>query len=46
MKPRASAAAVIAMFQLNSCVAEACGIPLDTFAEKEQRQLAAELGFA
>jgi hypothetical protein len=40
------AAAVIAMFQLNSRVADACGIPLDTFAEKEQRQLGAELGFA
>ena len=39
------AAAVIAMFQLNSRVADACGIPLDSFGEEERRQLGAEFGF-
>lgn len=39
------AAAVIAMFQLNTRVADACGIPLDTFGEENRRQLGVELGF-
>ena len=39
------AAAVIAMFQLNTRVADACGIPLDTFGEESRRQLGVELGF-
>lgn len=39
------AAAVIAMFQLNSRVADACGIPLDSFGEENRRQLGVELGW-
>ena len=39
------ASAVIAMFQLNTRVADACGIPLDTFGEESRRQLGVELGF-
>jgi hypothetical protein len=39
------AAAVISMFQLNTRVADACGIPLDTFGEESRRQLGVELGF-
>ena len=39
------AAAVIAMFQLNTRVADACGIPLDEFGEEARRELGTELGF-
>lgn len=39
------AAAVIAMFQLNTRVADACGIPLDNFGEEARRQVGTELGF-